>query len=169
MSDNMSDLHENSVESLGAKIKSIRFCMFTTVSDDNSLSSRPMTQQALDPDGTLWIFTSDDQPLAHDISARPEVNVTFAEPSDSTYISITGDASLVKDREKFKQLWNPMVAAWYPRGLDDPHLALIKVSIHSAEYWDSDSNKMTQLFSMAKAALTGTRPKDVGHHGKVQF
>ncbi|RYZ99320.1 MAG: general stress protein, partial [Moraxellaceae bacterium] len=110
----MSDFIENSVEGLRSEIESIRFCMFTTVGENSSLSSRPMTRQALEDDATLWFFTSDNCELATDITARPDVNVSFAEPSDGVYVSVTGDAVLVKDREKFKQLWNPMVAAWYP-------------------------------------------------------
>jgi general stress protein 26 len=57
---------------------------------------------------------------------------------------------------------------WFPEGLDDPELALIKVSPVNAEYWDSSSNKMVVLFSMVKAALTGTRYKE-GEHGKLKL
>ncbi len=75
----------------------------------------------------------------------------------------------MKDRDKAQQLWNPLVAAWFPLGIDDPHLSLIKLRIHSAEYWDSETNRMTQLFALAKAVLTGDRPKGVGEHAKIQF
>lgn len=165
----MSNLTHGSIESLRAKIKSIRFCMFTTVNDDLSLSSRPMTQQALDDDAILWFFTSNDSDLVQNLMLHPKVNISFAEPSNNVYVSITGDAGLVKDREKAEQLWNPMVSAWYPLGVNDPSLVLIKVKIHCAEYWDSNTNKMMHIFSIAKAVITGERPKDVGEHEKLQF
>jgi general stress protein 26 len=165
----MSETIVGSLENLRSKIKSIRFCMLTTVNDDLSLSSRPMTQQALDDDATLWFFTSNDSELVQNLLLHPKVNVSFAEPSDDVYVSITGDAGLVKDREKAEQLWNPMVSAWYPLGVNDPHLVLIKIQIHSAEYWDSHTNKMTHIFSIAKAVITGEQPKNVGEHEKLQF
>ena len=79
------------------------------------------------------------------------------------------EAKDAKDRAKAEELWNPMVKAWFPGGLDDPHLALIKVTIQSAEYWDSDASKMRQFFEMAKAAFTGDKPKELGEHGKVEL
>jgi hypothetical protein len=36
-----------------------------------------------------------------------------------------------------------------------------------AEYWDVDDSKMVQLYKMAKAALTGEPPKNLGEHKKV--
>jgi general stress protein 26 len=62
-----------------------------------------------------------------------------------------------------------MASAWFPGGLDDPHLALINVDIHSAEYWDSASSKMTQLFAVAKGIFTGQRPADVGEHVTIKI
>lgn len=165
----MSQFTQTAIRNLHSKIASIRFCMLTTVNDDLSLSSRPMTQQALDDDATLWFFTSDDSELVQNLLLHPKVNISFSEPSDNIYVSITGDATLVKDRGKAEQLWNPMVSAWYPLGVDDPHVILVKVKIHCAEYWDSHTNKMMNMFSIAKAVITGERPKDVGEHEKLQF
>lgn len=160
---------ENSIQNLRSKIKSIRFGMLTTLNGDQSLSSRPMTQQQLDDNGVLWFFLSDTSLLASDLRQHPNINVTFAEPSDSIYVSISGNAELVKNREKAEELWSPAVAAWFPEGINDPHLSLIKFTIHAAEYWDSHSNKMLQLFAIAKAAISGEPPKDIGEHEKLNF
>lgn len=165
----MSELIHGSIKNLCSKIESIKFCMLTTANDDLSLSSRPMTQQALDDDATLWFFTSNDSELVQNLMLHPKVNISFAEPSNNVYVSITGDAGMVKDRGKLEQLWNPMVSAWYPLGVDDPRVVLVKVKIHSAEYWDSHTDKMMHIFSIAKAVITGERPKDVGEHEKLQF
>ncbi len=165
----MSSPTDNPIQNLRAKIKSIRFGMLTTLNSDQSLSSRPMTQQQLDDNGVLWFFLSDTSLLARDLSQHPNINVTFAEPSDSVYVSISGKADLVKDREKAEELWSPAVAAWFPEGVNDPHLSLIKFTIHSAEYWDSPSNKMLQLFAIAKSAISGEPPKNIGEHEKLNF
>ena len=88
----MSDTTDNSIKNLRAKIKSIRFAMLTTQNDDHGLSSRPMTQQQLDDNGILWFFVSDESQVAQEINRQPKINVTFAEPADSIYVAISGNA-----------------------------------------------------------------------------
>ena len=153
---------------LASKIKSVRFAMFTTTDDYAHLVSRPMTNQDMDAEGNLWFYTSSNTDLWENIGARPEVNLAFAEPADHLYVSVSGTAERVVDRDKIKELWNPAVKAWYPNGPDDPHVMLIKVVPHAAEYWDSNGNAMVQLFKMAKAVLTGSTP-DGGEHGKLKL
>jgi general stress protein 26 len=165
----MSQVTEGAIKDLRSKISSIRFGMLTTSNDDQSLSSRPMTQQALEDSGILWFFISDTSQLATDINRHPKINVTFANPSDSVYVAISGHAEVIKFKEKAAELWNPAVAAWFPDGLEDPHLSLIKVSIYNAEYWDSHTNKMLRIFSIAKAAIIGEPPTDIGDHQKIDF
>lgn len=165
----MAHTADSSIQNLRAKIKSIRFGMLTTLNSDKSLSSRPMTQQQLDDNGVLWFFLSDDSLLASDIKQQPNINVTFAEPNDSVYVSISGQAEVVKNREKVEELWSPAVATWFPEGIDDPHISLIKFTVHTAEYWDSHSNKMLQLFAIAKAVINGEQPKNIGEHEKLNF
>jgi general stress protein 26 len=42
----------------------------------------------------------------------------------------------VRDTEKMRALWSSGLDRWFPRGLDDPDLALLEVRIDKAEYWD---------------------------------
>ncbi len=165
----MSTSRQDQLATLREKVEDVRFGMFTTINPDQSLSSRPMTSQQIDEQGQLWFFTSDESAFAKNLVEQASVNVTFAKPEDSLYVSISGRAMLMKNREKAEELWNPMVKAWFPDGLDDPHLALINVDMHSAEYWDSASSKMTQLFAMAKGVLTGERPTDMGEHVEIKL
>lgn len=163
----MSEYNQEHLHALAAKIKHIDFGMFTTSDAGRVLTSRPLTQQQVDDQGQMWFFTTDEAAFVADLPNNPQVNVSFSDISDSLYVSVTGWAEVLRDRAKAEELWNPLVKAWFPGGLDDPHLALIKVKIQSAEYWDSHSSKMTQLFHMAKAAFTGERPRDMGEHTKV--
>jgi general stress protein 26 len=150
------------------KIASIRFAMFTTIDEHGHLVSRPMTIQEIDSDGNLWFYTSTNTDLWMNIAAQPQVNLSFAEPEEHTYVSVSGLAERVVDREQIKAMWNAGVQAWYPNGPNDPHVVLIRVVSDTAEYWDSSSSSMVQLFNMAKAVLTGSTPEE-GEHGRLKL
>lgn len=150
------------------KVNDIKIAMFTTKDDDGQLRSRPMYTQQNEFDDYIWFFTKDDSPKIKEIIKDMDVNLSYANPDDSLFVSVSGKAILVKDRDKARELWNPMYKAWFPEGLDDPHLALIRVDVSTAEYWDSPSNKMVQLFGMAKAAVTGKEYKP-GENEKINL
>jgi general stress protein 26 len=63
----------------------------------------------------------------------------------------------VHDKGKMKKLWNPLYKAWFPKGLDDPDICLLRIRVESAEYWDTPSSKMVQLAGFIKAVATGER------------
>jgi general stress protein 26 len=96
-----------------------------------------------------------------------QVNVSYANPSADTYVSVTGVARVVEDMAKKKALWNKGAQAWFKGGVDDPDLALVQVRIAHADYWDVKENKVVQLYKMAEAAVTGKPPK-LGEHGHVR-
>ena len=166
----MSNEHSSQVAELAAKIKPVRFAMFTTVDQHGHLISQPMTNQEVDADGALWFFTNSNTDLWQNIASSPKVNVSFAEPDDSLYVSISGVAERVVDRDRIDALWNPMVAAWFPNGKDDPHVVLVKVVSKTVQYWDSKENKLTLMYEMAKAAITGKHPElDPADHGQIKL
>lgn len=149
------------------KIQDVRVAMLTTVESDGSLRSRPMYTQQADFDGELWFFTADDSGKVEEISREHQVNLSYAEPKDSRYVSVSGTAELVKDRNKIEELWSPTLKAWFKGGKDDPHVALLRVQVSEAEYWDDTSSKMKQLFGMVKAAL-GSETYSSDEHGKLK-
>lgn len=167
----MPDLsHSAKVAELSAKIKPIRFGMFTYVNLHGQMTSKPMTTQDIDADGALWFFTSTLSDMWENIGINQNVNVSFAEPEDSVYVSVSGIAERIVERSKIESRWNPLVAAWFPDGVEDPHLVLVRVVPHVVEYWDSNSNQMVGLLKMAKAVLSGSALKaEPGEHGKIQL
>jgi general stress protein 26 len=154
---------------LFALIKDVRICMLATVDDEGKLRSRPMaTLEADERDTHLYFFTRNDSGKIGEIEAEREVNISYAHPGKQHYVSVSGQAALVRDEAKKKELWSPAMKAWFPEGLDDPTLGLLKVSIESAEYWDSPSSAVVKLIGFAKAILTGQRYEG-GEHGRVGF
>lgn len=158
---------KDELDDLSGRIKDVKFGMFTTTDDLRIMTSRPLTNQQVDADGNLWFFVSDQEVFTRDLLTNPSVNVSFADVGDHLYVSVSGRAELLRDRAKAEELWNPAVKAWFPQGLDDPHLALLKVRIQAAEYWDTGNSKMVTLFAMAKAAITGKPPTDIGEHKHI--
>ena len=60
--------------------------------------------------------------------------------------------------------------AWFPKELDDPELALLRVAVSEAEYWDNTSNKLVQAYGYIKAAVTGQPHRGEGQdHDKIHL
>jgi general stress protein 26 len=147
---------QNDAEKLIKLIKGIRVAMLTTQDEDGSLRSRPMeTQPEKEFDGTLWFFTHASTHKTQEIERDQHVNLSYAEPSDNRYVSVSGRARLVREKEKISELWSPILKAWFPRGKDDPETALLKVDVDKAEYWDAPSSTIVKLAGFAKALVTG--------------
>ncbi len=163
----MSD-HQEEVKNLGEIIKGIKFAMLTTVETDGTLHSRPMTTQDAEFDGDLWFFTRADAPKVEESEQHNQVNVSFADPDASKFVTASGTATLVRDRAKLEQYWKAAYKVFFPGGLEDPELALLKVSVHTAEYWDSANTKIGRAFNFAAAFLTKD-PSKLGKHAKVGF
>ncbi len=163
----MEDKRQESIEKLKGLIEGIDFAMLTTHAN-GKLRSRPMSTQEFEFNGDLWFFTSENTHKVEEIEKDNEVNVAYSKPEDNTYISVSGTASIVKDRDKIEELWNPILKAWFPKGLDDPSLCLLKVSVEEAEYWDSPNSTLVQIAGFVKALVTG-QSADGGDHGKVNF
>ncbi|MDX5482573.1 MAG: pyridoxamine 5'-phosphate oxidase family protein [Hymenobacteraceae bacterium] len=159
---------KENLQKLVDKIKDIDIAMMTTMDDDGSLRSRPMQTPEVKADGALWFFTGYESGKSHEIKNDSHVNLSYSKPSDNLYVSVSGRASLSRDRQKIEELWSPAMKAWFPEGKDDPNIGLIKVTIDKAEYWDSPSSAVVHLYGMAKAAITGERP-DPGDNKKINL
>jgi len=156
------------IKKLGELIKEINIAMLTTIEADGALRSRPMATQQSEFDGDLWFFLGTSSPKAQEIRNDPRVNLSYAQPDDQRYVSVSGRGELVRDPAKMKELWNPLFKAWFPDGLEDPDLALLKVNVEQAEYWDSPSSTFVTLVGFAKALVTGQRA-EVGENAKLDL
>ncbi|BAY89114.1 MULTISPECIES: pyridoxamine 5'-phosphate oxidase family protein [unclassified Tolypothrix] len=137
------------IDQLRELIKDIGCSMLTTVDEDGSLHSRPMEKSSdIQPDGTLWFFTNASSHKVFEIEHRQQVNLSFSSPNQKRYVSVSGSAELVQDRNKMQELWKPELQAWFPQGLKEPDIALLKVQINKVDYWDSQANFVAQTISL---------------------
>ncbi len=160
------------LQTLAHMISDIDFTMMTTAGRDGSLYSRPMSTQKIDKnnfDGELWFFTKRDSPKVHELEENQKVNLAYAQPDKQKYISVSGLANIVTDKEKMQDLWNPVYKAWFPEGLNDPQLCLIRVQAETAEFWDSPPSKVVQALGFAKAVITGKPYEQHGDNKQINL
>jgi len=156
--------HDAALEKLWGMIKKYRFAMMTTQESAEALRSRPMTTIDRDFDGSLWFFAKADSAAVKSLEAHPQVSLSYSEPAEFDFVAVSGIAEVVTEVAKKKELWRPSVQAWFPEGAESSQNVLVKVVPNHAEYWDSQSNRLVQLFSIAKALATGVPPNDLGEH-----
>lgn len=156
------------IERLAELIKDIDFAMLTTVDDDGTLRSRPMSTQKAPFDGELWFFTDTHAPKVDEIEQTHQVNLAYADPKNQRYVSISGNAQLVIDAAKKRDLWEPSHKIYFPNGPEDPNVALLKVTVSKAEYWESSSNAVGRLIDYAKAFVTSDESQ-LGENQKLNL
>jgi general stress protein 26 len=147
-------------------IKDIKVGMLVTKEQDNdeSLRARPMNLVQDAYDGTLYFFTPKSDAKVYEVKNDKEVCITFSEPKDQVYVSMTGKAKLTTDKELINKYWNSWAAAWFEEGKDDPELAMLEVKITKGEHWHVKENKFVQLFETAKASIKEEDTPDIGEN-----
>ncbi|MBV9653217.1 MAG: pyridoxamine 5'-phosphate oxidase family protein [Acetobacteraceae bacterium] len=154
-----------SKQKLWDMIKSIQVAMLTT-DDGSHLRSRPMVASQRAFDGTLFFLTRASAPKTAEVGARERVNLSYADAHKQNYVSLSGRAHLVRDRATIDDHWSEASRTWFPKGKDDPDLAVLQVEVEEAEYWDAPSSTMLYAYGYAKAVLTG-KPPAGGENKKV--
>lgn len=159
---------EEHVHFLKQKVGNIRTAMLTTFNTSKGFHCRPMGTAEIDANGDIWFFTNEYSAKAKEISTDNKVHVSYADSGTNTYLSIKGHAHLVDDKEKMKALWSSYIQPFFPEGLDDPKLILLKVVTSDLEYWDNSTSKIVVLFNMLKNNLLG-KQYDEAEHGKIKL
>jgi len=145
------------MEKLASLVEQTAIGMLTTLEPDGSLRSRPLVTVRLDSGGRLWFLTSISSPKVAEIDQHRQVNVSYADPKAQSFVSVSGTTQILRDRERIRELWTPEVEPWFPQGAEDPDLALLAVTIESAEYWDAPSRGMVRILG----------PGPTSEHAKV--
>lgn len=158
------------LKKIGELIKDVRICMMTTAAGDGSFDSRPMATQEIDKDkgfdGIVWFLTRHESMKVDELETDPHVCLMYADPANHNYVSVKGKATISRDKAKIHELWNPMYKAWFPAGENDPQIAVLKVDVTEAQYWEASSSKLVFGIKYLAAAVTGGAVK-VGESGKV--
>ncbi len=140
----MVDPHQQGFAKLVAMIEALEVGMLTTEDKSGHLRSRPMVTQRAEED-VLWFLSAKDTPKILEVQKDSEVNVSYADPNNEVYISVSGVASAFQDPEKIRELWSSTAQRWFPGGPDDHSITILKVKITQAEFWDVHKRTMIKL------------------------
>ncbi len=120
--------------------------------------AQPMTAFREEETGTIWFFTRDDTDLAGDVGAGADAMFTYGSKDQEVWACFHGRLSVDQNRAVIDRHWNPIVAAWYPGGKDDPHLTLLRFDGDEGRVWLSKKGPVGFFWEIAKANLTKTVP-----------
>lgn len=148
---------------LRARVAGVDTVMVTTIDEQGTLSSRPVTVQEVDEVGDVWFVVDRHADWVHD--GVDAVNVAFVDEG-STWVSIAGRAALDDDAERIRRLWDPVLDAWFPDGPETDGVVALHVQADRWEYWTAP-NQAARLVESAKATLTDA-PADLGRSGAVE-
>jgi general stress protein 26 len=143
-------------------IQAIGTCMLVTFSG-TQMQARPMRGLFKPEDNAIWFFTDTDSDKDADIARHPAACLAFIDMREQNFVSISGTVARAHDRAQFEALWNEGAEAYFPRGKDDPSVALLKFTPSHGEYWDAPSNPIVLAIKFLQAKLTAERP-DLGSH-----
>ena len=155
-----------SIKKVSELIKDIKVAMLTS-EDGGTLRSRPMVAAQKEFAGELFFFTRASAPKVGEVEEHDRVNVSYADAHHQNYVSLSGTAKVVRDAEVIQAHWSEAMRTWFPKGSKDPDLAILKVTVEQAEYWDAPSSAMVYLYGYAKAVTTG-KPPHPGENEKLR-
>ena len=101
------------IEELYSLVEGIDIAMMTCRSVDGTLVSRPMSTQEKRPRVDFWFVTSTETHKFDEIQAQPEVNLAYYNNKSREWVSVSGTARIVTDRDLIRTLYKPDWQAWF--------------------------------------------------------
>lgn len=154
------------LEKFYALIEDLDTAMMTTRRADGHLRSRAMANQKPAEGADLWFVTSADSAKLDDLAQDPHVNLTYYKDRTREWISVSGTATISRDRATIRKLYQPDWKLWFPDEgdprhgtADDPRFVLIGVRVHAAEFLEVNKPQVVVLYELVKGWVTGTEPK----------
>ena len=116
---------------------------------------RPMNVRKVDDEGVLWFLSASDSHKNQELDRTSEVVLLFQGSTHSDFLQLSGIASVSRDPEKIKELWEPVLKTWFTEGVDDPRITVIKVVPDQGHYWDNKHGNMVAGIKMMIGAISG--------------
>ncbi|KAI9759768.1 MAG: BLI-3 blue-light-inducible Bli-3 protein [Candelina submexicana] len=156
-----------SIEDLTNFIDKCKFGMMTTrIESSGLLVSRCMAIAAKEGGGVDLIFhTNTESGKTDDLKSDPKINVSFVD-STGSWASISGEASIITEREVIRKYYSPALKAWigdlgdgkHDGGPEDPRIGVIKVKALTITYAVSSTGLLGRTAELVKGIATGESP-----------
>ena len=161
---------QQQMDTIQTMVKNIKYTMLVSRNSEDHLHSCPMnTTETSIGAKEIWFIGHKPSETVDNIGQNPEVNLAYVTQDSEKYLSISGTAELVEDKEKLNELWSVMYNAYFEQGKEDPKVQLIKVVPHGAEYW-ANGNAISSAVKMAAAAVTDTAiEKSLGENFSIKL
>ena len=158
---------EQKREKVREMINQIGTAFMVSTTPDGKLHGRPMANAELDTNwDKIYFATQRQSGKVTELTQDSHVYLGYTNTSGSDWVSVTGKARVIDDKQKNKDVWSAAFKNWFD-GPEDPNMVLIEVTPDLAEYWDSGS-RVFAVAKMAAAAVTG-KHFDMGENEKVKF
>ena len=109
--------------------------------------------------GTLWFFTDRRSRKVQESEGGEPVSIICQSDEHHVYLHLIGTAAVVDDRQKMRELYSPVLRAWFPKGLEDEQLTLLRFDAASGTYWRVEGGLVQSVLSIAKAVAMGQPSK----------
>ncbi len=153
------------LKGLASQSNTCYFC--TKITTGAPLKVRPMAVQKVDERGNFWFLSADDSHKNADIQADNRVQLLFQGSAHSDFLSVYGMATISKDKQLIKELWEPILKTWFTEGEDDPRITVLKVEAQEGYYWDNKHGNAVAFVKMAAGAILG-KTLDDSIEGKLR-
>lgn len=151
----------SSVKKIKELVDIAKTCFLTTeVSSPQSYGTRPMTVQQVDDAGVIWFLVANDSHAYEDMAANPKVKLHFQGSAHSDFLYLEGQAELLADQSKIKELWEPIMKTWFTEGENDPRIAIVKFNPSNGYYWDTKHGNYIAGLKMMIGAVIGKTMDD---------
>lgn len=157
---------KSELERLYGHIDDIEIAMMTTRRPDGHLESRAMATQKRAEGADIWFVTLEGSQKLRDIEADPHINLSYYKDRTREWVSVSGIASITRDRQKIYQLYAPDWKVWFPKEgdarhgtADDPRMVLVGVDVHAASFLEVDKPQPVVLYEVVKGFFTGSTPE----------
>ena len=103
-------------------------------------------------EGAIYFLTDVDTPKAEEIRRNQSVCLALSDNKSQKYVSVSGHAEMIDDRERVKKYWSVYDKAFWP-DQNDPRIRVLRVTPESAEFWEGAGKMITAVKLVAADRL----------------
>lgn len=153
------------IKGLSDKAKTCFFC--TAITSGQKVATRPMTVQKIDNDGVFWFLSATDSHQNAEIQSDSHVQLLFQGSAHSDFMTLYGKASISQNKERIKELWEPIFKTWFTEGENDPRISVIMFVPEDGYYWDTKHGQFVAFAKQLAGAVLG-KTLDDSIEGKLK-